>query len=145
MDHYSIIDRNTFEVYANAEDYPNAFICDKPLAPTISLLNRKGYKTIASCSGHYYVNYQTDKAHTYILFDKVYEFKSLPEKFTKEVSSDNDDHKRISIDYVYDRYKLENNESVLKKEYELITEIENICQKLYEWVESLPDNKERND
>lgn len=145
MDHNSIIDRETFEVYEHAEDYPKVFICDKPLAPAVALLNKKGYITKASCSGHYFVNYNTDKAHTYILFDKVYEFNDLPYRFTKDISEDSNGVKRISIDYTYNRYKLENNKSVLKEEYELLTEIENICQKLTKWVETLPDYKERND
>lgn len=145
MDHNSIIDRNTFTVYEHAEDYPEAFICDKPIAKAVALLNKKGYKTVASCSGHYYVNYSTDKAHTYILFDKVYEFKNLPDGFNEEVSKNTLGIDRTSIDYEFSRYKKENNTSVLKSEYEFITEVENISQKLTNWVENLPEYRERND
>lgn len=53
MDHNSIIDRNTFEVYTHAEDCPFAFVCDKRIAPAIAILNKKGYVTFASCGGHY--------------------------------------------------------------------------------------------
>ena len=53
MDDKSIIDRNTYKVYEHAEDYPDAFICDKRIAPVIALLNKKGYSTFASCGGHY--------------------------------------------------------------------------------------------
>ena len=74
MDHNSIIDRETFEVYEHAEDYPKAFICDKRISKSVALLNKKGYETYASCSGHYFVNYETSNAHTYILFSKRYEF-----------------------------------------------------------------------
>lgn len=57
MDHNSIIDKETFEVCTHAEDHPNVFICDKPIAPVISILNKKGYKTFASCSGHYRIEF----------------------------------------------------------------------------------------
>ena len=34
-------------------DYPEKFVhCDSLIAPVISVLNAKGYKTIASCQGH---------------------------------------------------------------------------------------------
>lgn len=55
MDHNSIIDKENYEVYLHAEDYPKAFICDKYIAKAIAELNKKGYQTFASCSGHYEV------------------------------------------------------------------------------------------
>lgn len=57
MDHNSIIDRNTYEVCIDAEDHKDVFICDKEIANVVALLNKKGYKTIASCSGHYKIEY----------------------------------------------------------------------------------------
>ena len=57
MDHNSIIDKESFEVYLHAEDYPKAIICDKSLSKVIALLNKKGYKTFASCSGHYEISF----------------------------------------------------------------------------------------
>ncbi len=57
MDHNSIIDRKNYDIYKHSEDYPKAFICDKPIAPAVALLNKKGYKTFASCSGHYKVEF----------------------------------------------------------------------------------------
>ena len=53
MDDKSIISKDTFEVFKHEEDCPYAFICDKRIAPTIALLNKKGYSTFASCGGHY--------------------------------------------------------------------------------------------
>lgn len=53
MDSSSIISKNTYEVYKHEEDCPFAFICDKEIAPVVASLNKKGYKTFASCSGHY--------------------------------------------------------------------------------------------
>ena len=58
MDSNSIIDKETFEVCTHAEDHPKVFVCDKPIAPVISILNKKGYKTFASCSGHYRIEFK---------------------------------------------------------------------------------------
>lgn len=33
------------------------FVCDKMIAPAVALLNKKGYKTFASCSGHYKIEF----------------------------------------------------------------------------------------
>ncbi len=57
MDHNSIIDRQTFEVYTHSEEHPKVFICDKQIANAVAVLNKKGYKTFASCSGHYRVEF----------------------------------------------------------------------------------------
>lgn len=49
MDNLKFIDTNTWEVI----DEPNNLIhVDKDIAETIAILNKKGYKTKASCSGH---------------------------------------------------------------------------------------------
>jgi hypothetical protein len=79
------------------------------------------------------------------LFDKVYEFKNLPDGFIEEISENTSGINRTMIDYKFSRYKNENNNSVLKSEHEFITEVENISQKLTNWVENLPEYKERND
>ena len=57
MDSNSIIDKKTFEVCTHAENHPDVFVCDKSIAPVIALLNKKGYKTFASCSGHYRIEF----------------------------------------------------------------------------------------
>ncbi len=57
MDRNSVINRKTYEVYKYAEDYADAFICDRLIAPAVALLNKKGYKTYASCQGHYGIEF----------------------------------------------------------------------------------------
>lgn len=57
MDHNSIVDKDTFEVCTHSEDHPDVFICDKQIANAVATLNKKGYKTFASCSGHYKVEF----------------------------------------------------------------------------------------
>lgn len=48
VDNNSYIDRISYEVL----DEPTVFVVDKLIAPTISVLNKLGYRTIASCEGH---------------------------------------------------------------------------------------------
>lgn len=57
MDKNSIIDKESFEVCTQAEDHPKVFVCDKLIAPAVALLNKKGYKTFAICSGHYKIEF----------------------------------------------------------------------------------------
>ena len=57
MDHNSLINKKTYEICKHAEDNNDYFICDKVIAPAISLLNKKGYTTYASCSGHYKIEF----------------------------------------------------------------------------------------
>ena len=89
MDHNSIIDKNTFNICKHAEDHNDVFICDKEIAEAISLLNKKGYITYASCSGHYKIEF-------YEWFDedinKLEEFKNNPRIIIRKI-------KEKSFDY----------------------------------------------
>ncbi|MBR6133619.1 MAG: hypothetical protein IKQ29_02750 [Bacilli bacterium] len=49
VDDTTYIDLSTGEITDNPEGYLH---CDTLIAPTLSVLNTKGYKTSASCSGH---------------------------------------------------------------------------------------------
>ena len=137
MDHNSIIDRETFEVFEHAEDYPKAFICDKRIAPSVALLNKKGYKTIASCSGHYRLEWnEQSKTVIYILFDKEYKFDSIPDGFEIVMT----DGKTKIESYI--NLTIENK---LRNRIEFERELDIKCQILNDWVEKLPVIKERND
>ena len=57
MDPYSIIDRNSYDIFKHSEDCSYAFICDKRIAEVVSILNKKGYYTFASCGGHYKIEF----------------------------------------------------------------------------------------
>ena len=160
MDGNSIIDRTTFEVCTHAEDHSKVFICDKPIAPVIALLNKKGYKTFSSCSGHYKLEeYQkneriiikkvkdnsfdywreVDKTHIYILFADEYKFANLPSGF--EIgTNDGLDHLRPYIECEINYYD-KNNEH--KKRIDVLNEIDNKCNLLKEWVVSLPNIKQK--
>lgn len=89
MDHNSIIDRNTFDICKHAEDHKDVFICDKEIAEAISLLNKKGYVTYASCSGHYKIEF-------YEWFDedinKLDEYKNNPRIIIKNIKENSFDY-----------------------------------------------------
>ena len=54
----AFIDSMTFDIYSEIESiseiYSRSFQCDDLIAPIISVLNKKGYRTKACCSGHPY-------------------------------------------------------------------------------------------
>ena len=133
MDHNSIIDKNTFEIYEHAEDYPNIFICDKRIASSIALLNKKGYKTLASCSGHYRLEWNDQKdTSTYILFDKIYEFNYIPNSFIKE---DRDNKTVIeSLTNLIENDKL-------RDRFEFERELDIKLKELNDWLNNLPSIK----
>jgi len=167
MDPYSIIDKNSYEVFKHSEDCPYAFICDKRIAPVVSILNKKGYHTYASCGGHYKIEFyewfdedlsnleeykkdnriiiknikdnsfdfwsEVDFTSIYILFDKMYEFDSVPDLF--EISNTDS---RISIECKVNYYD-ENN--IKKKRVVVEDELDSLCDKLKKWAENLQDKK----
>ncbi len=168
MDHNSIIDRNTYEVFKHEEDCPYAFICDKKIAPVVAQLNAKGYETIASCSGHYksefYEWFDEDiskleefKKNPRVIIteirDNSFDFISIVDKtmtyilFSKEYNfdflpeefdNDMDDTKRTCIQSIISYYD-ENNKR--KKRVIVEKEIERKCELLKDWVNKLPKVK----
>lgn len=57
MDNYTYIDLNTFEITNSPKGYIH---CDKEIADIIATLNKKGYKTTASCAGHNEIIYDLE-------------------------------------------------------------------------------------
>ena len=171
MDHNSIIDRNTFEVTIHAEDHPKVFICDKPIAPVVSILNKKGYKTVASCSGHYRIEFYEylDKDIKYLdeykeddriiikkVKDKTFDYWQEVDRTHLYILFDKDyyfttlpldfnvrkNDNRLTIDYTINYYDKNNNHKNISM---VMREIEDICKLLEKWAEKLPDINERND
>lgn len=171
MDQNSIIDRKTFEVCKYAEDYQDVFICDKPIADAVALLNKKGYKTIASCSGHYQVAFYEYYDEDLSLLEKFRNDDKVIIKKIKDNSFDywteiDSTHTYILFDKNYKfqtlpegfeknidvynsrvsiekkiSYYDENNER--KKRYDVCTQIDEIGYKLKIWAESLPVNERK--
>lgn len=169
MDHNSIIDRQTFEVCTHAEDHPDVFICDKQIASVVAILNKKGYKTFASCGGHYKIEF-----YEYFNEDlsKLEEMKKDSRVIIKNVREDSFDFWwevdktaiYILFDDVYkfdtlpNGFKLENlnnktdiscmicyydedNNKRTRKDVE--EEIKKYCKILEKWANDLPNRKER--
>ena len=168
MDHNSIIDKTTFDICKHAEDHKDVFICDKEIAPAISLLNKKGYETYASCSGHYKIEF-------YEWFDedinKLEELKNNPRIIIKNIKEKSFDYwsevdktliyilfkKQYDFQILPEGFKIDTSEGRTSIEYQINfydefgnrkkrniveKEIEEKCNILKEWVEKLP-NKER--
>ncbi len=171
MDKNSIIDKTTFEVCIHAENHPKVFVCDKPIAPAISILNKKGYKTFASCSGHYRIEF-------YEYFDedisKLKEYKQDDKIIIKKIKDNSFDYwKEIDKTLLYilftDKYEFSNLPSEFelyindgldyprtcikceinyydknnkhRKKIDVLKEIDYKCKLLIEWAENLPINK----
>lgn len=171
MDSNSIIDKDTFEVCTHAEDHPQVFICDKRIAPVIALLNKKGYKTFASCSGHCRIEF-----HEYFDEDisKLKEYQNDEKIIIKKIKHNTFDYwqevDRTLLYILFDnKYVFDN----LPKDFELtinvgkgyprtcieceisfydelnqhkkmisvLKEIDSKCEILKQWVDKLPDNK----
>ena len=168
MDKNSIIDKATFEVCTHAEDHPNVFVCDKPIAPVIALLNKKGYKTFASCSGHYRIEF-------YEYFDedisKLKEYQNDERIIIKKIKDNSFDYwQEVDKTLLYilfdDKYEFDNlpkdfklttnngrdysrtcieceisyydESNQHKKMIDVLNEIDNKCEMLREWAEKLP-------
>lgn len=167
MDGNSIIDKENYEVYKFAEDYPKAILCDRRLAPVIATLNKKGYKTKASCSGHY-----KEGCKEFFKADlkDLEEAKNNNQVFIREIRVDSFDYymeyrdtviyilfeKRYNFDCVPEEFTLiqfEDDESSLehkveffdennhkKTRLEIELELDKYCEILNKWAEKLPDN-----
>ncbi len=164
MDKNSIIDKESFEVCTNAEDHPKVFVCDKLIAPAVALLNKKGYKTFASCSGHYKIEF-----YEYLNEDikNLEEYQKYDDVIIKKVRDDSFDYwlevsktenyilfaKEYKFDTLPEGFKVEyaprthiwseisfydeNDEH--RKRSDIQNEIEDKCNRLKEWAECLPN------
>lgn len=171
MDSNSIIDKKTFEVCTYAEDHPDVFVCDKAIAPVISILNKKGYKTFASCSGHYGIEFNEcfdesiDKLKEYqqnerIIIKKIKEssfdyWEEIDETllyilFTEKYKFNNlpkDFKISINDGLDYPRTCIEceisfyNKNNEHRKMIDVLKEIDDKCKTLKEWANKLPVNK----
>jgi hypothetical protein len=94
---------------------------DELIAPTIILLNQKGYFTKFCCAGHWYEPSSTP----YIYFHEEYIPDTIPISFTW------DDHKD-RMDTIRARYVHNENET----KYDFVTRVN---KELYEWALSLPE------
>ena len=171
MDRNSLINKKTFEVCEYAEDHEDVFICDKPIAQVVALLNNKGYSTFASCSGHYRIEY-------YEYFDEplenLNEFQRNERIIIKKIKDNSFDYwKEVDKTLIYilfnDLYFFENvplgftvkindgldyprtviecyinyydEKNEHRKMTDVLSEIDDKCEALKEWALKLPYNE----
>jgi hypothetical protein len=97
---------------------------DENIIQTIVILNKKGYITSGSCSGHFgFLN------ETYIYFKANYNFETLPKGFI--INDYRCYVSEIHKDFDYKDY------GTIKRQ----NEIWETAKDLLEWAEALPDNK----
>src|SRR5574344_734846 len=124
------IDKDTYEVV------DNIFEVEEAIADTLSILNKKGYYTLYSCSGHVqnpriyekYVLVPFSYTYIYILFDKHYHFNILPSKF--HYDSKNIISRKI---FYYEK-------GIKKKSANIQKEIDDANNELLEWAKKLSNN-----
>lgn len=109
-----------FEGYDDgSENYTSFFeegdkTIDEDIRPIVEKLNSKGYKTIASCSGHPSARAKDDRYHdgvrykklystARIVFDKIYDFPNIPDGWTKKVMEED---QRVGIYVDPPRFKI---------------------------------------
>ena len=164
MDHNSLINRKTFEVCKYAEDCSDYFICDKEIASIVSLLNKKGYETYSSCSGHYKIEF-------FEWFDEdicnIQEYQNNPRIIIKEIRDNSFDYwsevehtgiyilftKKIIFDFLPEGFTVDicndrtciscriefyDDFGVRKKREIVEDEISEKCNILMDWVVKLP-------
>lgn len=100
---------------------PERIIVDYLIAPILEILNKKGYKTIASCSGHW----DRTSCKSYICFSEDYGFKKIPSMFT---------FRHIYNDYIIEHRIYRRSDINIT-----IFEITKSLNDLYEWALSLPN------
>lgn len=87
---------------------------DEDIRPIVEKLNSKGYKTIASCSGHPSARVKDDRyrdgvrykklySTARIVFDKIYDFPNIPDGWTKKVMEED---QRVGIYVDPPRFKI---------------------------------------
>ena len=129
------VGRYSFNLYNDREDvriFEPVFECDELIAPVISILNRKGYKTQFCCSGH--VNsrslYKDDLQRCYIMFNYKKDL-LLESGFTMPDGFEFDEDPYINDSTVIEHY--------YSKYYDWI-EILDTMKALYKWAEQLDNS-----
>ena len=136
MDRCYFIDKETFEVY---KEHPNVFSVDPRIANTVSMLNKLGYYTLASCEGHweikeYDISVPKENRYTgiYILYKEYYDFPNIPEGFELEKED------RITLRYTMEYYDEYGNH---RNRFEFEREKEKYCKIIEDWANQLPERE----
>lgn len=160
----AFINKHTFEITHKMpsfySDWEGTFFeVDELIAPAVSKLNNRGYRTISSCSGHVFPEFKSFSIgggikkkrinnfepltncaelsglpyvlsidNCYIIFKKVYEFKSIPEGFYHQTLKTNNSKHSV----LYARFNSADGS------FEKVREIVNAMETLYLWASKIP-------
>jgi hypothetical protein len=119
---------------------------DEDIKPIITKLNDKGYKTIASCSGHPSAREKNDVyrdgvkygklySTARVVFDKIYDFPNIPDGWTKKVMEEDN---RVGIYVDPPQFKIIN--GLPEKQY--TNWKRRYMSALEKWVDDLPKEGE---
>jgi len=134
------IDKKNFDIFFHTNDIrieAPIFEVDELIAPIISLLNKKGYKTQYCCSGHYneskFEGSELLHDNCYIVFKSINDFKDVTQI-------------KIPQDFLLEPNEYGNEQFTIRKYYKthLIDryfEIIETMKDLLEWVNKLPWKK----
>ena len=146
----AVMHKETFQIYHEDQTcVPDGYVyIDELIAPTIAVLNQKGYTTRFCCSGHpendWFSLDRTEESgvqtsanplNAYIAFETGIELPTLPEGFETERN------------VVYDRlvirkwYKVENAHD--NEYFEKARQILDSMKELYEWALTLPEIEQK--
>ena len=141
--------RDTFKIYHNDQNIvPEDFIdIDEWIAPTIQVLNQKGYTTRFCCSGHplndnwLFIDTSKEKGYyesgnfvrSYIMFEEGITLPSLPHDFTSTQNT-SAPRPRLVIEKIHPVTSAFENQF-----FEKARRILETMKELYEWALELPD------
>ena len=146
----AVMHKETFEIFHNDQNIvPNGYVeIDELIAPTIQVLNQKGYTTRFCCSGHPLAEALTRTSKTeegyykscgylrsYIAFGEGIALPSMPPNF--EVSPRITGSKS-NLGLIIDRHYVVNNASD-NLFFETSQQILDTMKQLYHWALELPD------
>lgn len=161
----ALINKKTFEIVQVTDVWKKKeyFECDDMIAPTISILNKKGYRTLFCCGGHPY-----DDLSTAVVYSATMDAERIvpPIKGTIKLTKRKDGSAKIifmsknstGVYIVFEDGTMmpEYNPALFKTSgtmitrwveqkadktpYDYMSELLEINKKLYEWAKTLPEN-----
>ena len=159
-DTFELFSYNTAQFYADEEFnytiptedaiYQIFIELDDLIAPIVSLLNKKGYKTYNSCSGHpfslYSLYIMLDGNQTKIFHDALLQYDKKHHFTTEYVFNpygNNSCNGATETTTIRISFNVSNNHKndYNKNYYKAVTTNVRICEELYNIVSRLPDNK----
>lgn len=157
------MDRKTFDIWEGSNidgQLDNSFEIDELIAPAVQELNRKGYKTTYSCSGHQFssineVFASNECADPWNTFPRTIDVEQFKDQYRiKFVLPSDDLYISFEDDYSFgkdiplpDGFVKKNDSIRLYYDntegFPLLRERLEVCEALYHWAQDLPDRADK--